>query len=522
MTLEAPGVTFSRTDLDELQRRGITLEEARRQIEQLFQPPAPLTIDRACTVGDGITRLSETGHDELLKLHHEASQGGGCHWFVPASGAASRMFKELVVALAPPVPEKSRRKKPVVENMALKEFLHEIRRFPFYSDLEKALGGKGKLLALAEAGEHRPILETMLAPTGLGYADKPKGLMPFHAYDGVTCTAFEEHLIEAGPVVRDAAQASRLHFTVSPEHMDAFHALFERVRGRYELQLGVHFEVGFSVQNPATDTLSLDPEGRLFRDEEGGLLFRPGGHGALLENLQALGAGIAFIKNIDNVTTAQRNSPTILWSRLLIGMLVRAQRKTFDLLRRLETDPGTGPVYESLEYASTTLGCEPHAGIVASSAKRARSLAVALLHRPLRVCGMVVSSGEPGGGPYWVRGRDGQASPQIVEDAQLDRSTRTQRKRVSGATHFNPVFMACGLHDVKGEAFDLSGFVDPDAVIIARKSYNGRELITLERPGLWNGAMAHWNTIFVELPLEVFNPVKTVNDLLRPEHQASG
>ncbi|TMQ58372.1 MAG: DUF4301 family protein [Candidatus Eisenbacteria bacterium] len=520
MTLEAPGATFRRTDLDQLQRRGITLEDARHQIEMMLQPPVPLGIDRACTVGDGIVRLSETEHDELLKLHHEAAQTGTCHWFVPASGAASRMFKELVVALAPPVPEKSRKKKPVVENMALKEFLHEIRRFAFYSDLDRALGGK--LASLAEAGEHRPILETMLAPTGLGFADKPKGLMPFHAYDGVTCTAFEEHLIEAGPVVRDAGQRSRLHFTVSPEHMDAFQALYERVRGRYELQLGVNFEVGFSVQSPATDTLALDAEGRLFRDEEDMLLFRPGGHGALLENLQALNAHIAFIKNIDNVTTAQRNSPTVLWSRLLIGTLVRAQRKIFDLLRRLESDPGTGPVYEALEFASTALGCEPHAGVVASSAKRARSLAVALLHRPLRVCGMVVNSGEPGGGPYWVRGRDGQVSPQIVEDAQLDRASRTQRKRVSGATHFNPVFMACGLRDLKGEAFDLAGFVDPDAVIVAQKSYNGRELITLERPGLWNGAMAHWNTIFVEVPIEVFNPVKTVNDLLRPEHQASG
>ena len=522
MTLEAPGATFSRTDLDQLQRRGITLESARHQIELLLQPPAPLAIDRACTVGDGISRLSEDEHEELLRLHNEAAQSGTCHWFVPASGAASRMFRELVASLAPAVPDKSRRKKPV-ENLALKQFLQEIRRFPFHSDLERAVAQSGgKLASLAEAGEHRPILEALLSPSGLGYADRPKGLMPFHAYDGVTCTAFEEHLVEAGPVVRDAGQRSRLHFTVSPEHLEAFRALLERVRGRYELQLGVNFEVGFSVQSPATDTLALDAEGRLFRDEEGVLLFRPGGHGALLANLGKLGAGIAFIKNIDNVTTAQRNSPTILWSRLLIGLLVRAQRKAFDLLRRLDAETGTGPVYEALEFASTTLGCEPHAGIVASSAKRARSLAVALLHRPLRVCGMVANSGEPGGGPYWVRGRDGQASPQIVEDAQLDRSSRTQRKRVSGATHFNPVFMACGLRDHRGEAFDLESFVDPDAVIVARKSHGGRDLVTLEQPGLWNGAMAHWNTIFVEVPIEVFNPVKTVNDLLRPEHQASG
>ena len=519
MTLEAPGLTFSRSDLDQLERRGITLEDARHQIEMMLQPPQPLTIDRACTPGDGIARISDEEHDELLKLHHEAAQSGGCHWFVPASGVASRMFKDLVVALAPAVPEKSRKKKPVPENLALKQFLHEIQRFPFFGELDKALGGK--LVALAQAGEHRPILETMLAPAGLGFADKPKGLMPFHSYDGVTCTAFEEHLVEAGPVMRDAGQRSRLHFTVTPEHMDAFHALFEKVRGRYELQLGVHYEVGFSVQNPATDTLSLDTEGRLFRDEEGMLLFRPGGHGALLGNLQALNAPFVFIKNIDNVTTAQRNSPTILWSRLLLGLLVRAQRKTFDLLRRLESDPGNAPVHEALEFAATTLGCEPHAGIVASSTTRARSLAVTLLHRPLRVCGMVPNSGEPGGGPYWVKGQNGQASPQIVEDAQLDKNNRVQKKKVSGATHFNPVFLACGLRDRTGTPFKLSEFVDPDAVIVAKKSHRGRELISLERPGLWNGAMAHWNTIFVEVPLEVFNPVKTINDLLRPEHQDS-
>jgi len=519
MTLEAPGDTFSRSDLDQLDRRGITLEDARYQIELLLQPPPPLSIDRACTLGDGIARIADEEHDELLKLHQEAAQSGSCHWFVPASGAASRMFKDLVVALAPPVPEKSRKKKPAPENLPLKQFLHEIRRFPFYAELDKALGGK--LAALAEAGEHRPILETMLSPTGLGFADKPKGLMPFHAYDGVTCTAFEEHLVEAGQVVRDAGQRARLHFTVSPEHMDAFHSLFEKVRGRYELQLGVHFDVGFSVQNPKTDTLALDAEGRLFRDPEGMLLFRPGGHGALLENLQSLNAQIVFIKNIDNVTTAQRNSPTVLWSRLLTGLLVRAQRKTFDLLRRLEADPGNAPVHEALEFASTVLGCEPHAGVVASSTKRARSLAVTLLHRPLRVCGMVPNSGEPGGGPYWVSGRDGQGSPQIVEDAQLDKASRTQRKKVSGATHFNPVFMACGVRDRNGSPFALSEFVDPDAVIVARKSHGGRDLVTLERPGLWNGAMAHWNTIFVEVPLEVFNPVKTVNDLLRTEHQDS-
>ena len=521
MTLEAPGATFSRSDLDQLQRRGITLEEARHQIELLLQPPAPITIDRPCTVGDGIERLAESDHEELLRLHHEASQAGACHWFVPASGAASRMFKDLLAPAPPPVPERSKKKKPV-ENLALNEFLREIRKLPFYPDLERVLSARGgaTLSALIELGDHGRIIEAMLSPAGLGFGELPKGLMPFHAYDDVTCTAFEEHLVEAGQVVRDAAQRCRLHFTVSPAHMDGFHALFEKVRSRYELQLGVHLEVGFSVQSQATDTLSLDLDGKLFRDEEGSLLIRPGGHGALLENLEKLGAGVAFLKNIDNVTNAQRNTATVLWSRLLIGLLTRIQRRAHELMRRLEADTGAAPVTESLEFARTSLGCTPHAGVVASSPERARSLAVALLHRPLRVCGMVPNSGEPGGGPFWVKGRDGQASLQVVEGAQLEGS-RAKKKLLAGATHFNPVFMACGLRDHKGQAFELPSFVDPDAVIVARKSHAGRELITLERPGLWNGAMAHWNTIFVEVPPEVFNPVKTVNDLLRTQHQAS-
>ena len=521
MTLEAPGATFSQADLDLLQRRGITLDDARHQIEQLIQPPPPITIDRPCTVGDGIARLSDGDSEELLRLHNELAQAGTCHWFVPASGAASRMFKDLMAPAAEPVPDRSRKKKKPAENVALTTFLREIRRFPFYPDLARALEARGaRLDALAEALEHGPILEAMLSPSGLGFADRPKGLMPFHVYDDVTCTAFEEHLVEAGQVVRDAAQRCRLHFTVSQAHMDVFHALFEKVRSRYELQLGVTFDVGFSVQSPATDTLALDLEGRLFRDEEGGLLIRPGGHGALLENLDKLGAGTAFIKNIDNVTSAQRNSPTVLWARLLIGLLARIQRQTHELMRRLDADPGPAPVHQALEFARTALGCEPHAGIVASSSQRARSLAVALLDRPLRVCGMVPNAGEPGGGPYWVKGRDGQASTQIVEGAQLE-SAKDNKKLLEGSTHFNPVFMACGLKDHKGNPFRLASFVDPDAVVIARKSHGGRDLITLERPGLWNGGMAHWNTIFVEVPPEVFNPVKTVNDLLRTAHQAS-
>jgi hypothetical protein len=473
-------------------------------------------------VGDGIERLSDADHEELLRLHHEAAQAGWCHWFVPASGAASRMFKDLIASAAPPVPDKSRKKKPV-ENPARVRFLQELRRFPFYSELERAMpGGAVQIAQLAESGDYVPLLDAMLSPSGLGYADRPKGLLPFHAYEGVTCTAFEEHLVEAGPVVRDASQHCRLHFTVSTGHEESFRALLDRVRGRYELQLGVHYDVGFSTQNPATDTLSLDEDGRLFRDSEGLLLFRPGGHGALIGNLQALNAPIVFLKNIDNVTTAQRNTPTVLWSRLLIGLLLKVQRRTFDLLRRLESESGTAAVHEALDFASTTLGSEPHAGVVASSATRARSLAVMLLERPLRVCGMVPNAGEPGGGPYWVKGHDGQASLQVIEGAQLENATKARRKKIADATHFNPVFMACGMRDRNGKAFDLGAFVDPDAVIVTRKSHAGRDLVTLERPGLWNGAMAHWNTIFVEVPQEVFNPVKTVNDLLRTEHQPGG
>jgi uncharacterized protein DUF4301 len=502
MTLEAPGATFSRSDLDQLERRGITLEDARYQIELLLQPPPPLSIDRACTIGDGIARIADEEHEELLKLHHEAAQSGSCHWFVPASGAASRMFKDLVVALAPPVPEKSRKKKPVPENLALKQFLHEIRRFPFYADLDKALGGK--LAALAEAGEHRPILETMLAAAGLGFADKPKGLMPFHAYDGVTCTAFEEHLVEAGQVVRDAAQRARLHFTVSPEHMDAFHALFEKVRGRYELQLGVHFDVGFSVQNPKTDTLALDAEGKLFRDPEGMLLFRPGGHGALLDNLAKLAGDIVLVKNIDNIARHERSRDIVPIRRQLSGLLAAIEREVHDAIERLRDGAGADDALRSLESRF---------GI------RAGGDAMAALNRPLRVCGVIRTGEHTGGRAFWVDVPGRGAALQIVESAEIDTSDEKSTALFDSAPFFNPVDIVCSLRDVDGMPFDLARFTSPERAIVASKSLGGVPSLVYEHPGLWNGGMGLWNTVFVEVPGFTFNPVKSLADLWTEGHR---
>jgi hypothetical protein len=514
---ESSAPVLTAGDREQLESHGVPVEEALRQIDMLRHPPALISLDRACTVGDGIARVPESEHEPLHRLHDEAARSGRCLWFVPASGAASRMFKELLAVLASEKPPRA--KSPEAE--ALELFMRGLPRFAFHRQLAGAVAHAGLDLAvLEERGDHRAILSALITPLGLDYEDLPKGLMPFHTYGDEVRTACEEQLVEASHVAQDIAKVCRAHFTVSTDQLTQFRELLERVHGTYETRLGVRLDVGFSTQNPATDTLALDASGQPFRTDDGKLLLRPAGHGALIENLGATRGDIVFIKNVDNVAIDGMKTATYAWSRALIGMLVRAQRTVFELLRRLAEPSDAAAVDEALTFARSTLHCGPRATIAAIEQRRV--LAQNLLDRPLRVCGVVPIGDEPGGGPFFVRGGHGELSLQIVEGAQLDPKSKAQGKLVAGATHFNPVFMACALRNHRGEAFDLATFVDPDAVIIATKSYAGRELTTLERPGLWNGGMAHWNTIFVEVPGAVFNPVKTVNDLLRAEHQGVG
>jgi hypothetical protein len=529
--------TFTPADLEQLAARGVAVAEAERQLETLAHPPAPIALDRPCTPDDGIVRIGADEGRELLKTHAEVAERGRVLAFRPASGAASRMFGDLIAARADVSLDTAAGLDAAVragrvEAKGLRDFLAGIDRFAFFADLKRAVERGGvPMRVLVREGPYSKILDALLAPEGLDYAQAPKGLLPFHDYPGGPRTPLEEHLLEATQIVADRDELCRLHFTVSPEHRARFEARLAEAAPAVGAALDARFEVGFSVQKPSTDTLAADPAGGPFRASDGRLLFRPAGHGALIENLAALDADLVMIKNIDNVAHDRWKDPTFRWSRAVIGLAAKLERRSVGLLRRLES-ANAAAAEEAVVFLRETFHRAPpagdrangadhgvHSGARAGVATDLAAWARAQLARPIRVCGMVPNTGEPGGGPFWVRGRDGAVTPQIVELAEVNMLDESQQRVVAAATHFNPVFMALALKDARDRAYPLAEFVNADAVMIARKSFEGRDLLALERPGLWNGAMAGWNSVFVEVPLTVFNPVKTVNDLLRKEHQ---
>jgi hypothetical protein len=515
---------FDAADRAHIEAHGLTVAEAARQLALFAAPPPPTVLDRPATPGDGIRVFDPAQQARYAAAHEDVARAGRLLKFVPASGAASRMFKTLLWAREhPEVASREGAERLAAagdsEARALLAVLEALPRFAFYPELAAALAARGKdAAALAARGAIGEILEVLLGRDGLDYAELPKGLIPFHRYPDGSRTPVEEHLVEAAAYARDGSGVCRLHFTVSPSHRPAFEHHVRCVRERYERRFGVRFEIGFSVQKPSTDTLAADAENRPFRTADGRLLFRPGGHGALLTNLAELGADVVCIKNIDNVVPERLLAPTVHWKKVLIGLLATVQAEVFALLRALDAAEESA-VDAALALLERELLVAVPPAVRAAPAAVRRAFAVERLDRPLRVCGMVVNRGEPGGGPFWVRGRDGSTSLQIVETAQVDVADPGQRAILAAATHFNPVDLVCGLRDWRGRPFDLARFVDPEAVFLTEKSHEGRVLRALEHPGLWNGSMARWNTIFVEVPAITFNAVKTVADLLRPEHQ---
>jgi hypothetical protein len=502
------GGPFSESDLAQLRERGIPAAEAERQLALLRREPSHVRLDRPCVIGDGIETLAPQEVPGLLARHDAAARAGRLTKFVPASGAATRMFPELLALL-----HSERGGDPAV---AL-DLLRELGRLPFSDALREALARSGQDLdELVAGGAFLEVLVALLGTEGLAYASMPKGLLPFHAYPEGSRTALEEHLVEAAGTVRSADGSCRLHLTVSPEHLDRFREGLATTRPRHERRLGVRFEVSFSVQKPATDTLSLGPDGEPQRDGDGRLLLRPSGHGALIENLNDLGGDVVLIKNIDNIQPDRLREATLLHKRALVGKLVEIEERARALVLALESGAGPALVREAEGFVRTSLHRELPA-LAGDEESRRRLLGA--LSRPIRICGVVRNTGEPGGGPFWVRDDDGGASLQIVEGAEIDRSSASQRAILEASTHFNPVDLVCGVRDAHRRPFDLREFLNPDAAIIARKFQAGREIKALERPGLWNGAMARWSTVFVEVPPATFTPVKTVFDLLRPEHQ---
>ena len=476
---------FCEKDLQQIRQHGLSVEDVERQIAHFKEGFPYLNVVRAASPRDGIVQLGEEEQQRLIAAYDNQAAKLKIVKFVPASGAATRMFKELFAF----VNEGTRTK-------GIDTLIDNLPRFAFYPEL--------KALIPADADD-RTIVE-MIVKRGLAYGSKPKGLVTFHAYPEGARKAVEEHLVE-GAAYAQANGLVRIHFTVSPEHMDAFKTLLKEQVPVYEQRFGVEYDITFSVQKPATDTIAVNPDNTPFRQEDGSLLFRPAGHGALIENLSEISADVVFIKNIDNVTTDARRGDTVRFKKILAGLLLELQSKAFAYIKVLEK--GEGNLEEIARFVEEKLWVKLPKAYDAG-------LLLKILDRPIRVCGMVRNEGEPGGGPFWVGNEDGTESLQIAESSQIAEQDLPLMK---AATHFNPVDLVCGVRNAHGVRFDLRQYVDPKTGFISKKSSGGRDLRAQELPGLWNGAMAHWNTIFVDVPVTTFSPVKVVQDLLREQHQ---
>ncbi len=518
---------FSPADIEQIEAHGLTAEQVLRQMEILATGPYYLHVLRPCTMGDGIKVLDREPSAGYMNLHETEARKGRFIKFVPASGAASRMLKSLhryvhkgECATWSDISAEADQGQAAAREVV--RFIKELDRFAFFEEVQETIRKMGQpLWGYGPEKSAASVLRTVLSEEGLGYGLLPKGLFKFHKYGGRVRTAFEEHLVEAAAYVADGNRRCRIHFTVSREHMDPFESLFREVRSSYERWHEVKYDVSFSIQQPSTDTIALNDEDKPFRDKRGRLLFRPGGHGALLQNLNDLKADLVFMKNIDNVAPDHLKPTTVRWKKLMAGYLIQLQARIFRYLEWLSTPSTQRSLLQEIRGFIEGELCIPlgHTSVEAAGQETLRALFYDTLNRPLRVCGMVKNEGEPGGGPFWVQAGDGRISLQIVEGAQINPTSRDQAEIWASATHFNPVDIVCGLRDWRSNPFDLVRYVDPQSFFVSRKSSGGKTLKALERPGLWNGAMARWITVFVEVPVETFSPVKTITDLLRKEHQ---
>ena len=508
-------IEFTKRDIGYIKSKGQTLEDIKDQIACFKKGVQYTHLDRPAVVGDGIEDVDPQTASELKDLFEEQSSHYKVIKFVPASGAASRMFKALFDFI------RSENQDAVTPDGAVGRFISGLKKFAFFKDLEKAMKKDGlSINNEIRQGNFKSVIEYLVTEKGLNYGQLPKGLLIFHHYDDETRTAAEEHMVEAAHYSTDDHRISRIHFTVSPEHLDGFRELIAKTGEKYENLFNVKYDISYSLQKPSTDTISVDPENNPVRDEEGRLLFRPGGHGALLSNLQDLEADIAFIKNIDNVVPDILKKETMFYKKVIGGLLLEIRGKVFGYLTKLDNGDVHGELLDEMaSFASEKIHLSLPDGFSRKSIDDRKRILHQLLNRPIRVCGMVLNEGEPGGGPFWVREPDGGLSLQIIESSQIDRKDPQQEEILQKSTHFNPVDLVCSMKDYKGRPFRLNEFVDPDSGFISVKSKNGKTVKALELPGLWNGAMAGWITLFVEVPVITFNPVKTVNDLLRKNHQ---
>lgn len=498
-----------------LAKKGISEEQIAAQLA-CFEKGFPfLKLEAAASIGNGIVATSDSERDVYIKAW-EAYKNEGGHVvtkFVPASGAASRMFKNLFEFLGADYDE------PTTDFE--KKFFSQIEHFAFYADLNEACRrNAGKDIPGLLAGkDYKAVVANLLEAAGLNYGALPKGLLKFHKYEDGARTPLEEHLVEGALYAAGADGKMNVHFTVSPEHRSLFEQLVGEKAAKYAEKYGVEYHVSFSEQKPSTDTIAADMDNRPFRDDKGHLVFRPGGHGALIENLNDLDSDIVFVKNIDNVVPDRLKADTVTYKQVLAGVLVTLQKKAFDYLRLIDSGQYTHEqIEEMIRFVQQELYCRKHDIKDLEDGDLILYLK-SKLNRPMRVCGMVKNVGEPGGGPFLAYNADGTVSLQILESSQIDMKDPEKKAMFEKGTHFNPVDLVCAIRDYQGRKFDLLRYVDPATGFISYKSKNGKDLKALELPGLWNGSMSDWNTVFVEVPLSTFNPVKTVNDLLREQHQ---
>jgi hypothetical protein len=513
MDRKMPNNLFSADHIRQITEHGLTEAQVLAQIQRFKTGAAPIRLNRPCTAGDGIIDIPAGDLEGFVKSHDREAAQGRFMKFVPASGAASRMFKEWFRCLDGGCFD---------TEDAAHAFTVDIGKFAFYEDLDGLISRKGQRLTdwLVQS-RHRDILAAILTSEGLNYGHLPKALLKFHTYPEGSRTAIEEHLVEAVLYVKDRKRICRIHFTVSGEHRHDVEKYLTGIRQRYEQQHDVHFDIDVSVQSADTDTIAVDMENAPFIDKTGKLVLRPGGHGALLSNLNQLSAAdIIFLKNVDNIVPDHLKPQTVLYKKILSGYLITLQEQIFRCLEMLASD-----LFNASDLDRIVSFCQEKLNIVfpaefmeLDSANKSAAI-FSKLNRPIRVCGMVKNEGEPGGGPFWVDEKDGTQSLQIVEESQVDPLSETQRSIWSSATHFSPVDLVCGIRDYRNRKYDLQQFVNQEAFSIVQKTEKGRDMRALELPGFWNGSMAYWITVFVEVPLETFNPVKTVYDLLRPAHQ---
>lgn len=516
---------FSDQDLAQLKAYGANIDTIKQQIQQFEEGFPYLRIVKAATINDGILKVDDSMKEEYIKRYEASSPSYRVEKFVPASGAASRMFKALFSFMSS-YGGSDEEYQQLISDEKMRpvfNFFKRIEDFAFYDSLKESYSEKHGM-SLSEAILQRKyvsVLETLLEEDGLNYGNLPKGLLEFHRYPDTTRTPVEEHLVEGANYCRNEQNEVYIHFTVSPEHRQAFEQHLEEVKVSYEKEFGVTYYIAFSEQKPSTDTVAVDMDNQPFRNEDGSILLRPGGHGALIENLNDLESDMVFIKNIDNVVPDRIKAPTYDHKKMLGGILLSYQEKIFEYLHLIhEADDLPAEKIEEIQHFVENQLCtiSPQVFSTMEDDEKVAYL-FQKLDRPIRVCGMVKNEGEPGGGPFWAQNSDDSTSLQIVESAQVNTDDAEQMDTFKNATHFNPVDIVCSLKDFEGNQFDLTRFVDVQTGFISRKSKDGKELKALELPGLWNGSMSDWNTIFVEVPIITFNPVKTVNDLLREQHQ---